>query len=127
MNRRIVGLALVLALSSAGAGCAAEPARTAAVTSAPSERIAVGLTEWAVVVAAPALPGDVLLVVTNTGAATHDLVVTGDLGEWATPHLAPGERYELAVQAQAGETLRLDCTLIGHHEQGMWTTLRVTL
>jgi uncharacterized cupredoxin-like copper-binding protein len=55
----------------------------------------------------------------------HDLVVAGEHRSWRTPVLAPGERYELRVRTVAGEIVRLDCTVTGHHAQGMHTELSV--
>jgi streptogramin lyase len=106
------------------AGCAPTP--VAPAPTAWSEEVPIGLTEWAVAVGGvhPA-PGDVAFVVTNTGATTHDLIVRGDLGTWATPVLDPGERYVLRIRTAAGETLDLVCSLVGHEAQGMHTTLRV--
>ncbi|MCW4384775.1 hypothetical protein OH146_03195 [Salinibacterium sp. SYSU T00001] len=94
----------------------------------PSSEIAIGLTEWDIVTGtAQAAAGEVRLLVTNAGATDHDLVVSGIGGTWATPELAPGEEYELLITASGGETLELDCSLTGHHAQGMYAELAVAM
>lgn len=97
---------------------------TTPVHSPPSEEIRIGLTEWTIETGnAQAAPGDVRLLVTNTGATRHDLVVTGEHGTWATPYLRPGEQHEMDIHVAGGEELALTCSLTGHHAQGMHTNL----
>lgn len=91
-----------------------------------ADTLRLGLTEWSIEASASQLrPGTVTVVVTNTGGTGHDVVLTGQAGRWATPVLAPGERYELEITATPGEELELVCTVTGHHSAGMWTTLPV--
>jgi hypothetical protein len=106
-------------------GCACTPSTDATAQGAASE-IRVGLTEWAIQTGdVLAAPGELTMVVTNTGATRHDLVVDGRAGTWRTPMLDPGERHHLTVRAEAGEQLRLTCTVTGHHAQGMHAELPV--
>jgi plastocyanin len=86
----------------------------------------VGLTEWSIETggAVPAA-GELTVLVTNTGATGHDLVVHGEQGTWQTPVLAAGERHELTVTAVPGETLELVCSVSGHHAAGMSAELDV--
>lgn len=118
------------------AGCGAGPSSDLVVQPQPnkdvvkvdpvSDPVRVGLTEWTIVTSVKEVhPGDVTLLVTNTGATEHDLVVKGRGGEWATHALKPGEQAELHVQAEKSEVLRLWCSEPGHESQGMHTTLKV--
>jgi hypothetical protein len=84
------------------------------------DELRVGLTEWSIETGpVEAVAGDVAVVVTNTGGTEHDLIVHGRHGTWRTPMLAPGERFELLVRTAPGEQLHLECTVTGHHAQGM--------
>lgn len=122
-GRRPGALAAVLLLPLTGcAGGGPEPGPAAAT----SDELRIGLTEWSIETGpVRAAAGDVELLVTNAGAAAHDLVVTGRHGSWATPALAPGEQHELRIRTAPGERLELVCTLTGHHAQGMHTGLPV--
>jgi uncharacterized cupredoxin-like copper-binding protein len=89
--------------------------------------VRVGLTEWTIVVSRTRVPAGALhLVVTNTGATVHDLVVRDSLGTWETPDLHPGQQTRLVVRAGPHETLQLWCSMPGHRAQGMYTTLRTS-
>lgn len=120
---RLAALAATVVL----AGCSAqEQAQAPEPSASPSDQIRVGLTEWTIHTAtAVAEPGELELVVTNAGGTEHDLVVTGEFGTWRTPLIEPGDRTTLEVAADAEETLHLDCSVPGHHESGMHTTLDV--
>ncbi|RLV56282.1 hypothetical protein D9V41_07590 [Aeromicrobium phragmitis] len=118
---KVLAALLILAVV-AGCGSSAP----APPSTEPLSDIAVGLTEWSVATStSTAKEGEVRMRVTNAGGTTHDLVVTGERGRWSTPKLAPGEQFELVVEAVAGEQLHLECTRRGHRGQGMWTTLDV--
>lgn len=117
--------ALLTVLATACAGStegSPDPAMSGVVTST----LRVGLTEWSIETggAVPAA-GELVVVVTNTGATGHDLVVHGERGTWQTPLLAAGERHELTVTTVAGETLELLCGVSGHHAAGMSAELGV--
>lgn len=124
MSRILAGLsALLVAVALTGCGAQADEPT---VTGPPRAEIRVGLTEWTIETGhAEASAGTVQLTVTNTGATTHDLVVVGALGKWATPLLASGESAGLTISTEPGEQLHLDCSVTGHHDQGMHTTLPV--
>lgn len=85
-----------------------------------------GLNEWSIETGGSELPaGQIEVVVTNAGGTGHDVVIHGRQGSWASPVLDPGERHTMTITVVAGEELELVCTLVGHHAQGMHTTLTV--
>jgi hypothetical protein len=114
--RRAAALAPAVVALGACAGGAPLPA-----AGPPATEQRVGLTEWEVVTEGrPLRAGEVRLVVTNAGAAPHDLAVrVGTEARAATPVLDPGQVHELAFSAVAGERVELWCTLTGHHAAGM--------
>ncbi|MFC8923071.1 hypothetical protein [Cellulosimicrobium sp. NPDC057127] len=115
-------LAAVLALG----GCAGQAGDAPADGGPVTDHVRVGLTEWTVETGGVrASVGEVTLVVTNTGATGHDVVVQGTRGTWGTPVLDPGESHEIVVETVPGEVLDLVCTVTGHHAAGMSTTLAV--
>ncbi|NEE02015.1 hypothetical protein [Phytoactinopolyspora halotolerans] len=128
---RLVVAVLVCVLAGwTGSGCGAAqdeaPAAPSQQSSTPSSDIRIGLTEWSIHTGgAIARPGEVELVVTNAGGTVHDLVVEGEQGTWRTPMIEPGGRETLVIEAAAGEQLVLDCSVPGHHENGMHGTLDV--
>jgi plastocyanin len=114
-------LAAVLALG----GCAGQPG-DARDDGPVTDHVRIGLTEWTVETGGVrASAGEVTLVVTNTGATGHDVVVHGSEGTWGTPVLEPGESHEVVVETVPGEVLDLVCTVTGHRAAGMSTTLAV--
>ena len=119
--RALLPLALVIALT----GCTADTPPSAAAPPAGEQRV--GLTEWDIVTEGrPLAAGDVRIVVTNAGAAPHDLAVRVDGDQRAvTPVLDPGEAHELAFAVAADERVELWCTVTGHHAAGMHTVLDV--
>ena len=123
----VLGSALVL--GPAFAGCASDepvPAPSAASTAAATDRLRLGLTEWSIETGgARLIPGEVRVEVTNAGGASHDVVIHGEQGSWASPELDPGDTHVMSITAVAGEELELICTLVGHHAQGMHTTIAV--
>jgi plastocyanin len=62
--------------------------------------------------------------VVNKGEIDHDLQVSGPGVQEKTPLIDPGDSAKLEVQLDTG-TYELICTVPGHEEQGMKTTLRV--
>ncbi|MGY2065142.1 hypothetical protein [Blastococcus sp. SYSU DS0619] len=116
-------LPLGVAVVVAGCGSGAPPA----TAGPPSADQRIGLTEWEIVTEGrPLLTGDVRLVVTNAGAAPHDLAVRVDGEERAvTPVLDSGESHELSFAVAAEERVELWCTVTGHHAAGMHTVLDV--
>ncbi len=65
---------------------------------------------------------DATIVLTNTGALQHDLVIEGT--DFATDLLNSGESVELVVNLPAG-TYQYFCSVAGHREAGMEGTLTV--
>lgn len=122
-----VVIGAVLAAMAVVVGCGGQNGEPAAeVSGPPSSEVRIGLTEWSIHTGgATAAPGDVELVVTNAGGTVHDLVVEGERGSWRTPMIDPGGRTTLEIKTAPGETLALDCSVPGHHENGMHGTLKV--
>lgn len=122
---RIFAAAVCAASLVGSVGCAGTVQPTSALTE-PRADLTIGLTEWSIETGpVQAAAGPVTVTVTNTGATRHDLVIKGEQGRWATPVLAPGAQYDLSISTRAGETLHLLCSVIGHHDQGMHSTLPV--
>lgn len=131
-----IAVALLTPLLLLAAGCGAGPNSDLVVQPQPnqdvvkvdpvSDPVHVGLTEWTIVTSVKEVhPGEVTLLVTNTGGTEHDLNVKGRAGEWATHTLKPGEQAELKITAEKAEVLELWCSEPGHEAQGMHTTLKV--
>jgi uncharacterized cupredoxin-like copper-binding protein len=139
MNRRLrslVATAVAVPVLLLTGACGAGPGSDLTVPPQPNKdlvekdpiagTVRVGLTEWTIVTSAKEVhPGTITLRVTNTGATEHDLVVSGEKGEWRTHVLKPGEQTKLVVKAAKSETLKLWCDEPGHEAQGMHTTLEV--
>lgn len=90
------------------------------------EVVRIGLTDWTIETAHVVLhPGEVTILVTNTGGTAHDLRIEGALGVWGTPYLDPGESHELQITVEEGEVLELTCTMTGHRAAGMYTEVTV--
>jgi hypothetical protein len=120
--------AVLLALVLSGCGASAAPGEGESpphpLRAGQHVDLRVGLTEWTILVSRELVPpGRLTLLVTNTGATEHDLVVRDGRGTWETADLRPGERTVLVVRAGPLETLRLWCSMPGHRAQGMHTTL----
>ena len=122
MSRVLVVALLVLLAACASTDDAAAPESVA------SGDVRVGLVDFDITLAADAVtPGRHELAVTNAGAAAHDLVVSdGADRRAATAVLRPGEQEDLIVDAEAGGTLTLWCSVPGHRAQGMELRLPVS-
>lgn len=92
----------------------------------PAARVAVGETEFALVISQTALdPGTYTFVATNEGTVNHALEIDGPGVDGAeTETLAPGESAELTVTLEKG-TYELYCPVGGHRDQGMTLELGV--
>jgi len=139
VSRRFAAL-LLLAVALA-TGCGPSGQHTAVVPSTPgspaatgpspssaaTREVRVGLTEWSITTDSDRVAsGTVTLTVTNAGTVAHDLRVTGPNEAIATTTmLRPGEQQELTFTTPTRETLLLWCTVPGHSQQGMRTTLRI--
>lgn len=121
MRRVPVAVALLLALTGCGGGGTPVPAGP------PTDELRVGMQEYDFQLSAGSLvPGPVTVVVTNAGSAEHDLVLEqGDVEIGRSEVLGPGERQTIGVQVAAGAPVHLVCTLTGHSEAGMHTTVDV--
>lgn len=121
---RLVGVALSLLLAVVLAGCGDSPGASEREV---TRELRVGLADYEITTPTVAVPtGTATFRVTNVGRTAHDLRVAG---QETTAHLAtldPGESHTLDVEVAAGEDeLALWCTLPGHRQQGMETTLPV--
>ena len=90
---------------------------------AASSTIDVSLSEFAIDGNLVATPGNVTLAVVNAGSQQHDLVVE-PMGA-RTPLLNGGENATLALGSLDAGEYRLFCSIAGHAESGMDTTLVV--
>ena len=98
-------------------GCAAteQHAPSSSTDIAAVDVLRVGVLEWSVETdASSVVAGTVTMVVTNTGASRHRILVDGQLGRWETPLLDPGATHELEIRTSAGEILVIGCTVTGH-------------
>lgn len=110
------------------AGCGIHADRAALPSGPPASEIRIGLTEWAVAVPdVTAAVGDVVLIVTNTGASSHRLVVEGELGRWSTPLIPPGDTHSLEIRTATGESISLGCDVRGHDAHGPHDALTVAV
>ncbi|WP_370325941.1 hypothetical protein [Euzebya sp.] len=92
----------------------------------PADTIDVGLTDFAIATSAVRLvEGTVTLDVTNAGATAHDLRIAGATTDVRTSVLQPGDITTITVETSGEDTLTLWCTLPGHRQQGMETTMSV--
>lgn len=121
---RLAGLAFSVLLVVGMAGCgdaSSEPERET------TRDMRVGLVDYDITTRNVAVrPGRVTLRVTNAGRTAHDLRVAGQETAAQLATLDPGESQTLDVEVAAVEDeLTLWCTLPGHRQQGMETTLPV--
>lgn len=128
MSRSVSRLGLALAVPALATGCAAAGTPLADAAALPAATtIRVGLADFAVrLPALRAVPGRVLLDVTNAGSTAHDLLATQDgetLGHTRT--LPPGGTAALILTVRPGRTIQLVCTLPGHERAGMHNRLEV--
>lgn len=117
--------AAALLLPLAALGCGAGPAPTP--SGPPTSELRVGLQDFRLQLSAGALrAGPVTVVATNVGSAPHDVVLVQD-GQrvGGTQVLSPGGRETVQVQVRAGAPVELECTVAGHAEAGMRTTVTV--
>lgn len=116
---------LVLVLATAAVGCATDS--PAASEGAAASEVRVGLIDYEITTPSVAVrPGPATLEVTNAGRTAHDLRVAGEETDAYLATLEPGESDTIDVDVAAGEDqLTLWCTLPGHRQQGMETTLPV--
>lgn len=121
---RLAGILVSLLLAVAVAGCSETP--SASEREAASE-VRVGLVDYDITTPSVAVrPGSVTLRVTNAGQTAHDLRVAGQETTARLATLDPGEADTLEFEVSEGEDeLTLWCTLPGHRQQGMETTLPV--
>lgn len=93
----------------------------------PVSELRIGMQEYRLQLSAGTLqPGTVTITATNAGSTGHDVRLVQDgqtIG--ATEVLSPGGRDVLTVQVAPGVPVDLDCTVGGHAEAGMHTSIAV--
>jgi len=110
----------VVALTQSGGSASAEGG---AATTGASTTLEVTLGDIFIAPQQLSAPtGNVILQVTNTGAIQHDITLDGGPG---TPLLNPAEEATLDLGNVEAGTYTLYCTVPGHREAGMVTTLTV--
>jgi FtsP/CotA-like multicopper oxidase with cupredoxin domain len=97
---------------------------TAGAAAASPTVIDVELSEFAISGASAVPAGPVTLRVTNSGTMQHDLVIDS-LGV-KTPLLSPGESHDLELGTVTEGSFEMYCSVAGHKESGMSTTLTVS-
>ena len=121
-------LALVGVLALAGCGSGSGGGSSAPVPSGPPvSELRIGLLEYRLALSAGTLqPGPVTVTITNAGSTGHDVRLRqGDEVLGASDVLSPGGKQVLELDVAPGEPVALDCTVGGHAEAGMHTTLAV--
>lgn len=118
-------LALVSLVLASACGDGAAP--SAAPSGPPVSELRVGLLEYRLQLSSGRLrAGPVTVVATNAGSTGHDVVLTQD-GErlGGTQVLSPGRKQTVTVTVRPGAPVELECTVAGHAEAGMRTTMVV--
>ena len=81
--------------------------------------------EWTIEFANPTIKGGLVkLVVKNTGAEAHNLVIQGTSVEVAVLNIWPGKSKEITFDLRPG-TYSVFCSLPGYESRGMKTILTV--
>ena len=121
-----VALTLVAVLVLTGCGSGAETSAPVP-TGPPVSKLRIGLLEYRLALSADALKsGTVTATVTNAGSTGHDVRLRqNDKVIGATEVLSPGAKQTLRVEVAPGVPVKLDCTVGGHAEAGMSTTISV--
>ncbi len=117
----VLGGGVAMALVILAIGITVNRGDGAGATDAAAGAVPVSLTEFAISGPLEVAPGGSLLV-TNDGSQQHDLVIDGGP---ATAMLGSGESETLVVDLPEGE-YEVYCSVSGHAEAGMVTTLTVT-
>ncbi|MFF0637717.1 plastocyanin/azurin family copper-binding protein [Nocardia sp. NPDC004151] len=127
----VLSAALAAAASTAGiaqgdqpSSAVVPPATVQLVRAQDATEIAVTETEYAISVPTSLAPGTYTFNVTNAGSAPHDLVITGQGVDTRTPILNGGASAQLTTTLDAG-SYEFWCSVPGHREQGMTTTVTV--
>lgn len=125
-RRQIAVCAVAVAASACAPTSAGSGAERSATDRPPVDTVDIGLTDFTIATSGVrVVEGTVTLDVTNAGATAHDLRITGDDTDQRTAVLPPGGTTTINVPTTGEDTLTLWCTLPGHRQQGMETTLSV--
>ena len=117
-------LSVILVLTGCGSGAETS---APAPTGPPVSELRIGLLEYRLALSADALqPGTVTATITNAGSTGHDVRFRqGGKVLGASEVLSPGGTQTLSLELAPGVPVELDCTVGGHAEAGMRTTLAV--
>lgn len=120
-------LVILSACGQSGSTGTAPPSSTAAGSATATATVNVTESEFAIDASPTSLPaGSVTFAISNTGAASHDVVVKGPgVDNVASALVSPGGTGSLTVTLQPG-TYELYCNVPGHKDKGMDTTITVT-
>lgn len=122
------GLGALLLAVSLGilAACSGAHAATASAVAPAATQVNVTETEFSIAMPSTLPAGSYTFAVQNTGAATHDLVVSQNGRDVATSEtIPPGGSASLSVTLQRGSYL-FYCNIDGHRAQGMQRTILVS-
>lgn len=120
----VASVAVVIAVFAVGLAVRAiDEHRSIPGPGAGQARTEVTLAEFSISPGPIEVNPDSTLAVTNSGTAVHDLTVEGE--DLATPALDAGDAAELDIGAVAPGTYTVFCSIPGHRESGMETTLTV--
>lgn len=93
----------------------------------PVSELRIGLSEYRLQLSAGTLrPGQVTVTATNAGSTGHDVRLLQDgkvLGQVEV--LSPGRDQTISVEVAPGAPVELDCSVGGHAEAGMTTSIAV--
>ncbi|MGZ8672593.1 MAG: hypothetical protein ACXWZJ_11840 [Solirubrobacterales bacterium] len=119
-------VAAVTALIAALLGSAVASAKPVAD---PPSRLLVTAREFSLTLSRPKLaPGEAIVQLYDFGEDPHDLAIqrVGGLAVFRIPETLPGETGSVRLRLRKASRYRLWCSLPGHADQGMFTTLRTT-
>ncbi len=119
----LASAALVLTLTGAGGGGAAVAATDASGPERGTTRVEVALNEWGIDMPREVPPGKLVFEIANNGSIEHDFAFEGLDGR--SPRIRAGETFTLTVDDVEPGTYEITCTVEGHRDSGMHTTLVV--
>jgi len=118
--------AVVCALAAAAA---AAPAAVAKPAPEPPSRLLVTAREFSLTLSRPKVEaGDAIVQLYDFGEDPHDLAIqrVGGPTVFTIPETLPGETGTIELRLRKASRYRLWCTIPGHVDKGMFTSLRTT-
>ncbi|MCW2676193.1 MAG: Copper binding protein plastocyanin/azurin family [Modestobacter sp.] len=126
LRRGLGALLLAVSLGALAACSGGAHAATADGVAPAATQVSVTETEFSITMPQTLAAGSYTFAIRNTGAATHDLVVSQNGRDVATsPTIPPGGSASLSVTLQRG-TYVFYCSIDGHRERGMQRTIQVS-